>query len=401
MTPRWFRVAATTALLAVALTPEPALTQTGRIDWMAQAVAAWMRADPTPDAGPLSELRVLQPIVGVRFARQGLSARLTANFEGLTIPDGELAPGNWGEGFVDRRHPHTYVHELTVTGTTRRHGWRLGAVVGKGFVPFGSDDPMTRPLLRYPANHHLSQILERALLIAQVGRGPVALEGALFNGDEPEGPGTWPRMARFGDSWSARLTVRPIGPLEVSGSIASVASPEHRPGAGSTQHKLHAAARVAQATRRGDVVGLVEWARTSELQGYFVFHSVLAEGAWRRGRHRLAYRFERTERPEEERLSPYHAARPHLENSILGVTQWTIHTGSYRLRMTPTTSEADLSLLVEAATGRIAAVGGGTFDPRDTYGGDTFWTATLGLDLGWRRRPHRMGRYGIASDDHH
>ena len=30
-------------------------------------------------------------------------------------PTGELAPGDWGEGFVDRRHPHTYLHELVLS----------------------------------------------------------------------------------------------------------------------------------------------------------------------------------------------------------------------------------------------------------------------------------------------
>ena len=31
------------------------------------------------------------------------------------MPDGELALGDWGEGFVDRRHPHTYLHELVLS----------------------------------------------------------------------------------------------------------------------------------------------------------------------------------------------------------------------------------------------------------------------------------------------
>ena len=34
------------------------------------------------------------------------------NLEGLTLSRGELDLGEWGEGFVDRRHPHTYLHEL-------------------------------------------------------------------------------------------------------------------------------------------------------------------------------------------------------------------------------------------------------------------------------------------------
>ena len=78
--------------------------------------------------------------------------------------------------------------------------------------------------------------------------------------------------------------------------------------------------------------GLVEWARTSEAGGFFVFTSVLAEGAWTAGRHRLQYRFERTERPEEERISDFRSLRPHLENSILGITRWTVQTVGYEVQ---------------------------------------------------------------------
>ena len=83
----------------------------------------------------------------------------------------------WGEGFIDRRHPHTYLHELMfsfddllgkVDGAAR-----LSLAAGKGFAPFGTDDPMVRPVLRYPVNHHLAQILERAVAILGVSSGPV------------------------------------------------------------------------------------------------------------------------------------------------------------------------------------------------------------------------------------
>ena len=32
------------------------------------------------------------------------------------MPHGQLATGAYGEGYYDRRHPHTYVHELMLTG---------------------------------------------------------------------------------------------------------------------------------------------------------------------------------------------------------------------------------------------------------------------------------------------
>jgi hypothetical protein len=42
---------------------------------------------------------------------------------------------------------------------------------------------MVRPFLRYPVNHHLAQILERAVAIAAVRAGPLLAEAGLFTGD--------------------------------------------------------------------------------------------------------------------------------------------------------------------------------------------------------------------------
>ena len=321
-----------------------------------------------------------------------LSLHATINFESLTLAHGELTPGAWGEGFVDRRHPHTTVHELMLVS-------RLGALTlatGKGFVPFGTDDPMSRPLLRYPVNHHFSQVLERAVTIAGVSAGPVELEGALFNGDEPERPGQWPRIAgRFGDSWAVRLTVRPGGVrgLEVQGSRAKVHSPEHRPGAGSDQFKWNASLR----WDRNGRYGLVEWARTSELDGFFVFHSLLVEGAWTTRKHgyQVYSRFERTERPEEQRtLDLFRSVRPHLENSILGISRWTI----YSLGASAPVRSLPVGPFVELSYGRIAKVGGGVFDPVSLYGGNSFWSASLGVRVVQGMRGHRMGRYGVGTE---
>ncbi|MGH7534357.1 MAG: hypothetical protein ACREMG_02100, partial [Gemmatimonadales bacterium] len=74
-------------------------------------------ADPVPGGAALAELRLTQPVLRLQAATADGRLRLTAtgNLEGLTIPHGELTPGAWGEGFSDRRHPHTYVHELMLT----------------------------------------------------------------------------------------------------------------------------------------------------------------------------------------------------------------------------------------------------------------------------------------------
>jgi hypothetical protein len=368
-------------------------------------VLEYTDVDPIPGNRNLGEVRVVQPVLMLHAGTASDRLRLlgTLNFEGLTIPDGELTPGDWGEGFVDRRHPHTYVHELTATfddALGKLDGpARVSLVAGKGFAPFGTDDPMSRPILRYPVNHHLAQILERAILILGVHVGPVMAEGGLFNGDEPERPGQWPRISRFGDSWSSRLTVMPLQGLELQGSHAFVNSPEHRPGAGPDQSKWSLSGRWSGALGDNPVYGLLEWARSSESGAFFVFNSVLGEGAWTRGRSRLQYRFERTNRPEEERTAdPFRSRRPHFENSILGQTRWTIHTAGYAYHLEYQPAHLELWPLVELSLGSIKQVGAGLFDVKRFYGKTTFWSLSLGARISIGMPMHRMGRYGVAED---
>ncbi|HEX5915857.1 MAG TPA: hypothetical protein VFY54_22360, partial [Rubrobacter sp.] len=342
-------------------------------------------ADPIPHDRSLAELRLVQPMLMAQAGVFSNRVRFvgSVNLEGLTLPNGELTLGAWGEGFMDRRHPHTYVHELMLTGaeqiSDRLGGIQASVSIGKGFVPFGTDDPMVRPVVRYPVNHHLAQILERAIAIGEVRAGPVGLEAALFNGDEPEHPGQGPNLSRFGDSWSGRLTVVPLQMLELQGSYADVHSPEHRPGSGPDQQKWSLSARWEGPVEGRPVYGMVEWARSSEAEGSFVFHSFLAEGAWTTGPSRLHYRFERTERPEEERtLDPFRSVRPHIENSIQGITRWTIHTAGYSLWLRNAKAFRAMPF-VELSYGRMADVGGGLFDVRSFYGGTSFWSASAGV----------------------
>jgi hypothetical protein len=396
----------TAALFAALLLPSAGSAQSS--PWIrlgGQGVLLYSRADPVPRSQSLAEVRLVQPVIMVHAGAISNRIRLlaTLNLEGQTIPNGELTPGAWGEGFIDRRHPHTYLHELIVSGNDllgKVDGrTQLSLAVGKGFAPFGTDDPMVRPVVRYPVNHHLAQILERLVLIAGVRAGPARIEAGVFNGDEPERPGQWPKASRFGDSWSGRLTLQPISGLEIQGSYAMVHSPEHRPGAGLDQRKWSASGRWEGAVRSFPVYGLVEWAQTSEAEGFFVFHSFLAEGAWTIGRNRLQYRFERTERPEEERtLDPFRSRRPHLENSILGITRWTIHTVGYGLALESPGTRLDATPFLELSYGRMAEVGGGLFDVRSLYGKTSFWSASVGLRLSFGMRMHRMGRYGVAQD---
>jgi hypothetical protein len=371
----------------------------------AHGILAYTAVDPVPRGRSLSEVRLVQPTLMAHAGALSNRLRLlaTINLEGLTIPDGELTLGDWGEGFIDRRHPHTYIHELTVALDDALGGrdgpLRVSLVAGKGFAPFGTDDPMSRPVLRYPVNHHLAQILERAIGVVGVRLGPAMAEVGLFNGDEPERPGQWPRVSRFGDSWSGRLTVEPTTGLEVQGSHASVHSPEHRGGAGTDQNKWSLSTRWSRPIGNVPVYGMVEWARTSEADGFFVFQSVLAEGAWTLGRSRLHYRFERTDRPEEERTSSlFRSRRPHFENSILGQTTWTIHTLGYSFHLEYPPGRLDLWPLAELSVGTMKDKGAGVFNARAFYGRTSFWSVSLGIRIGLGMHLHRMGRYGVAED---
>jgi len=375
---------------------------------MGQVIGVATRAEPLPLTAPRTELRLTQPVMmGHLDAWSRLRLTTTINLESLTIPDGELTPGAWGEGYVDRRHPHTTVHELMLSaadllGTIDGNG-RLGLAVGKGFVPFGTDDPMVRPFLRYPVNHHLAQVLERAVVIAQYGVGPLVVEAALFNGDEPERPGQWPLLRsddgwRFGDSWSVRGEVRIAPGLDLQVSRATVHSPEHRPGAGGDARKTSASIRYADRDLAGQRYALVEWAQTSELDGFFVFRSVLAEGMVHRGRFGLGYRFERTERPEEERITdPFRSKRPHIENSILGVTRWTLHTLRIEGDLLDPLASARVAPFIEATLGTVGKVGGGLFEVSDYYASNRVRQLSVGVSIGWGMRGHRMGRYAILA----
>ena len=392
----FLRVAVTLLLTA------PLAAQNPWGTWGAQAIPSLTQANVVPGGVALAELRVVQPVLmGQAGAFDNhLLGQAVLDGEGWTMPNGELTPGIWGEAFVDRRHPHTYFHELMLSGIDLLGSLDRAANVsistGKGFAPFGSDDPMVRPVQRFPMNHHYSQILERAVLILGVRAGPVAAEAGLFNGDEPVSPSSWPNMDRFGDSWSGRLRVTPLPALELEGSYAHVRSPENREPIGLDQVKYHASAR----WDHGPVYGLAEWARTSEGGGVYVFNSILAEGAWHLGRHLPYARYEQTERPEEPRTfdDPYRLQRPVLEDNLLGETRWTIITGGYSFGLLQRAGFV-VRPLFEASWIRVQRVDGGLFDPAIWYGREEGYQVSIGLRLGYGMTMPRMGTYGVAPSD--
>ncbi len=357
-----------------------------------------------PYGGDAFQIRMVQPMLMAHATAYQRILRVTAtvDFEAWTIPDGELTIGAWGEGFVDRRHPHTVFHELMMSGVGHVGSTEFSLSAGKGFAAFGSDDPSNRLTLRYPVNHHWSQILERAVLTGGVLAGPVMAEVSLFNGDEPEYPQQTPNASRFGDSWSARLTAFPVRGLQLEASYASVQSPEHRAGSGTDQTKWHASAQWTRPLGGHPFYAMAEWAETSESEGLFVFDSFLAEAAWDLGPTRLYYQFERTERPEEERLYglPTRSVRPHLEDAILGITRWTLNTLGVGRDLLAGGGAVRLRPFVELSYATVAAEGAGVFDPALWYDGTDFFGLSVGMTVGLGRTAftHLMGRYGVSED---
>lgn len=365
-------------------------------------VALVTHASPAVNGESRTEGYLTQPVaVADLYARGGrLFAHLTLDFEGLTLRRGELGGATYGEGYVDRRHPHAYVHEALVGVRAQPGDLDVSLVAGRGFAPFGTDDPMMRPFVKYPVNHHLSQVLERLVVIGAARWRGLVVEGAAFNGDEPVGPGAPPRLDRFGDSWSARATAIPARGVELAASWAEVASPEEPTGEGLDQRKWNVSARLDRPI--GPVrYALVERARTDERfvgRRAFRFSSTLAELMLAAGPALVGVRAEWTTRPEEERLlDPFRTKRPHSDVSIIGATAWDVLTANVAVpRRTRRALVA--TPFVEAAWLRPrTAVARAVFDPRAHYGASSLWNLSLGLRVLAGGMRHRMGRYGTAS----
>ena len=369
----------------------------------AQGIAVMTRESPAIHGRDLSEGYFTQPVVMAEMNPWGelLTMKATLNLEGMTIKRGELNAGIYGEGYIDRRHPHTYLHEMIVSSAKRFAADGVSGVsltAGKGFAPFGTDDPMSRPFEKYPINHHLAQILERAVAIGALRADKWTLEAGAFNGDEPTSPGDTPDRKRYWDSWSGRITFAPWPQGEFQTSYARVKSPEDPSGAGADQRKQSASIRLEDPQHSG--YALFEWERTSEYAGAlrtFTFNSLLAETWARYDRVSGAVRFERTDRPDEQRLvDEFRAPVPTTDLGIAGRSRWTIITA--RLAATALTARAlTIEPFVEVARARVVPTLRPTgFDPRQFYGSDRLWSLSLGAKLAFGMSHMRMGRYGVA-----
>jgi hypothetical protein len=373
----------------------------------ASAIALVTRVDPAIANRTLTEGYLTQPLVHARVVSAGdlLELRGMLDFEGKTLARGELTPGAFGEGYVDRRHPHTYLHELVATARTP--DWRDAAAsvsVGKGFAPFGTDDPMSRPIVRFPVNHHLSQILERFVAIGALRWRPLVVEAGRFNGDEPENPSDAPNSRTRFNSWATRLTLRPgVQPLrgvEFQWSTARVRSPESPTGRGFDHHKRSASGRLERSFGGIEVYALGEWARSDLYKSgsrAFTLTSALGEASITKGIIRVAARYEQTVRPEDERLTnAFRTIFPTAEVQILGTTRFKVATVNLEARQrlwgVSTSPFVEVSFVRAHETTSPAA-----FVPREFYGSNGITQLSAGFRMSIGMTHARMGRYGIAA----
>ena len=400
------RISCWYACLAIVWLAAPGSAQDAggaRISAGFHAIGLGTHATPALTGEAKTESYVTNPLfmVHATAASGRVSLAGSLNFEKWTLRGGELAAGNAGEGYIDRRHPHTWLHEMMATAQIPLRAGEFSFSAGRGFAPFGTDDPMVRPFAKFPANHHLMQIPERLLLVAAVRRGPLGIEAGLFNGDEPTGPTSLGRLRRFGDSWAARLTLRPAAALELQAGHARVESPEHALGGGLDQRKWSASARWAEELRSRRLYGLLEWGETYEYASgvrAYVFTTVLAEAGVGLRDWRTALRFERTTRPEEERLAdPFRSVRPHGDENIVGATRW--NTVTLQAARAFSVRALGLEPFAEAARSGVSEITGAIFDPLEFYGSTSLWNLSLGIRVRAGVQHARMGRYGAALPD--
>jgi hypothetical protein len=377
-------------------------------DWhltgMAQVFPVVTMGAPGQDPGnPLRDTGwyLTQPAVMTHL--EGMGQRLvlhtTLNFEGIVQEEGELNFGGWGEGFIDKRHPHSLVHELMLSYNVLNvggHAFSLSA--GKGFAPFGTSDPMARPGLKYPTNHHLSQILERWTLNAVWHGARWSVEAGLFGGDEPDGPYDFSNIESFGDSWSVRVARRwgagsgPASEWEASASVAGVTELAHTTEE-ETTWLLNAALRPWLTLGETHLHGLLEGSM-SLLESHEDFFSVLGELRYDRGGHQPYVRAEYASRPEYERegTAGNDFFRYHDHDDPLGSTRWLIVTAAYAYEVTGTPWSLRPFVEIQHHQARLDT---GSVSATDLYGTTSFWALSAGLRIFVNSGPMRMGAYGV------
>ena len=244
---------------------------------------------------------------------------------------------------------------------------------------------MPRPGLKYPTNHHLSQVLERWTVNGIWRLAGWSLEAGVFGGTEPEGPYDFSNIRGSPDSWSGRLARRwtqgagSATEWEASVSHARVTESHH--GHEETSRLLNAALRRSGPAGPGILYGLAEASRSDpeDAEGYF---SLLAEMRYDANRHQPYLRLEYATRPEYARMGPDGSDgffRYDHDGHATAATRWLIATAAYARQLS--SHPVSLRPFLEVQYHRARAERGNL--PRGEFPGtaSSFWVLSLGARL--------------------
>lgn len=376
-------------------------TSTGwRLHWMGQVFPIVTAGEPFGRETHLTrrEAYLTQPalMADLESPNRRVVLRTTLDFEQFSQADGEYTFGGWGEGFIDKRHPHTLLHELMLSvnaWNTEAGSFSISA--GKGFAPYGTEDPMSRPVVKYPTNHHLSQILERwTVNAAWLHRSGWGIEGAVFGGNEPRDAYDFSNIESFGNSWSARLSKRVGDAWEGSVSYARVT--EEHGAEDETTALANAALRYAGNIGGSLLYALLEGSISDPEGDDEGFWSVLAEAQLSRSGHQPYARVEYATRPEYHRNGlpgTEDFFRYDHDSHADGATRWLISTLGYGYA--PQGDGRISSRPFAEVQHHYVSAERGAVDPIALFGKRSFWSVSAGFRVFVGGGPMRMGSYGV------
>ena len=198
---------------------------------------------------------------------------------------------------IDRQHPHDFVGQLAAswrvplnsrTGLTIAGGPIAEPALGPVFFahrPSAAENPIS------PLGHHTfdSSHISMGVVTAALDRGPLMLEGSLFNGREPDDD-RWDIMDPGAlDSWSTRLWLRPNPSWEFQVSHGFLKEPEELE-PGNLRRTTASVGWMRESGETDFTAATIALGRNDKEHG--AFHGFLTEATRRVGLNSLYGRFE-------------------------------------------------------------------------------------------------------------
>jgi hypothetical protein len=249
-------------------------------------------------------------IMGQHGAGPGtLTLRSMVSLDPAMGPDGYpllLQTGETANGvapLVDRQHPHDLFMELAgVYSLPLAGGSSVFLYVGYPGEPAlgpatfmhrfsGMDDPAA------PITHHWldSTHITYGVVTAGVARGPLKIEGSIFNGREPD-QNRWNFDPLRLDSWSGRVSWNPARDWAFQWSYGYLRSPEQlTPNV--DQRRMTASATYNRTLAGGDWQTTFAWGRDHDEPGH-TLDALLLESAVNLGRHTVFGRLETVQKDD-------------------------------------------------------------------------------------------------------